>query len=198
MNNKNYYEILQIDKNASPEVIEKVYKILAKKYHPDLQSEENKLKAESILKEINEAYSVLSDPSKKLEYDQNLKKSEISQEKFDKINNENTILKNKLYELQQKQNYINENADIKNKIYYEEIKKAKQQAYQDAYIQDLKNRGYKIQYNKSFKHYFKVFIILFILILFFILILQIPSVRNFLFQIPGINYIVEFFENLSR
>ena len=91
MNNKNYYEILQIDKNASPEVIEKVYKILAKKYHPDLQSEENKLKAESILKE---AYSVLSDPSKKLEYDQNLKKSEISQEKFDKINNENTILKN--------------------------------------------------------------------------------------------------------
>ena len=124
MNNKNYYEILQIDKNASPEVIEKVYKILAKKYHPDLQSEENKLKAESILKEINEAYSVLSDPSKKLEYDQNLKKSEISQEKFDKINNENTILKNKLYELQQKQNYINENADIKNKIYYEEIKKA--------------------------------------------------------------------------
>ena len=34
---KNYYEILEVDKNASEEVIEKAYKTLAKKYHPDLQ-----------------------------------------------------------------------------------------------------------------------------------------------------------------
>ena len=34
---KNYYEILEVDKNASQEVIEKAYKALAKKYHPDLQ-----------------------------------------------------------------------------------------------------------------------------------------------------------------
>ena len=35
---KNYYEILEVDKNASEEVIEKAYKTLAKKYHPDLQN----------------------------------------------------------------------------------------------------------------------------------------------------------------
>ena len=53
--NKNYYDILQVNQNASPEIIEKAYKTLAKKYHPDLQPEENKKQAEEILKDINEA-----------------------------------------------------------------------------------------------------------------------------------------------
>ena len=44
--NKNYYEILEVDKNASAEVIEKAYKALVKKYHPDLQEEKNKALAE--------------------------------------------------------------------------------------------------------------------------------------------------------
>ena len=34
---ENYYEILEVNKNASPEIIEKAYKTLVKKYHPDLQ-----------------------------------------------------------------------------------------------------------------------------------------------------------------
>ena len=38
---KNYYEILEVSQNASPEVIEKAYKALVKKYHPDLQTKEN-------------------------------------------------------------------------------------------------------------------------------------------------------------
>ena len=70
--NKNYYEILQINQNASPEIIDKTYKTLAKKYHPDLQEESNKKQAEEILKEINEAYEILSNPDKKALYDQNL------------------------------------------------------------------------------------------------------------------------------
>lgn len=36
---KNYYEILEVNENASKEVIDKAYKVLAKKYHPDLQEE---------------------------------------------------------------------------------------------------------------------------------------------------------------
>ena len=39
---KNYYDILEVNKNASPEIIEKAYKTLVKKYHPDLQKNEEK------------------------------------------------------------------------------------------------------------------------------------------------------------
>ena len=53
---KNYYEILEVNENASKEVIDKAYKVLAKKYHPDLQEEKNKKAAVknqlSILNEI--------------------------------------------------------------------------------------------------------------------------------------------------
>ena len=52
---KNYYETLEVDKKASPEVIEKAYKTLVKKYHPDLQNEENHVEYEEKMKEINEA-----------------------------------------------------------------------------------------------------------------------------------------------
>ena len=52
---KNYYEILEVDSKASPEVIEKAYKTLVKKYHPDLQNAINKNEYEEKMKEINEA-----------------------------------------------------------------------------------------------------------------------------------------------
>ena len=53
---KNYYEILEVNENASKEVIDKAYKVLAKKYHPDLQEEKNKKAAEEKIKSLNEAY----------------------------------------------------------------------------------------------------------------------------------------------
>jgi molecular chaperone DnaJ len=62
-----YYETLGVEKNASKEEIKKAYKTLAKKYHPDLnQGNKN---AEQKFKEINEAYSALSDDSKRENYD---------------------------------------------------------------------------------------------------------------------------------
>ena len=69
MIDKNYYDLLQVNKNASPEIIEKAYKVLAKKYHPDLQPETKKKEAENILKEINEAYEILSNPERRKAYD---------------------------------------------------------------------------------------------------------------------------------
>ena len=66
---KDYYEILEISKNASDEVVEKAYKALVKKYHPDLKEGEEKKQAEDIIKEINEAYEVISNPDKRKEYD---------------------------------------------------------------------------------------------------------------------------------
>lgn len=71
--NKNYYSVLGLDKNASDSDIKKAYRKMAAKYHPDkfaTKSEQEKKEAEEKFKEINEANSVLSDPDKKRNYDQ--------------------------------------------------------------------------------------------------------------------------------
>lgn len=60
---KDYYKILELDKNATPDEIKKSYRKLALKFHPDKGGDEDKFK------EISEAYSVLSDPDKKSKYD---------------------------------------------------------------------------------------------------------------------------------
>lgn len=65
---RDYYEVLGVQKGASEDDIKKAYRGLAKKYHPDLNP--NNAEAEAKFKEVNEAYEVLSDPSKKARYDQ--------------------------------------------------------------------------------------------------------------------------------
>lgn len=70
--NTTLYEILEVSETASKEVIEKAYKVLAKRYHPDLQTPENKQMAEQKMKEINEAYDILSDDTKRKTYDEKL------------------------------------------------------------------------------------------------------------------------------
>jgi DnaJ-class molecular chaperone len=66
---KSYYDILGISKTASQDEIKKAYKTLAKKYHPDKLSPEEKEAGAEKFKEISEAYSVLIDPEKKDYYD---------------------------------------------------------------------------------------------------------------------------------
>ena len=63
---KNYYDVLGVSKNASESDIKSAFRKLSKKYHPDINKEAG---AEDKFKEINEAYSVLSDPEKKQMYD---------------------------------------------------------------------------------------------------------------------------------
>jgi curved DNA-binding protein CbpA len=77
---KNYYEILEVNKKASQEVIEKAYRVLVKKYHPDLYVGEKRSYAEQKTKDINEAYKILSDTFLKEQYDVELEK-ELEQEK---------------------------------------------------------------------------------------------------------------------
>ncbi len=72
MKEKTLYEILEVSENASPEIIEKAYKTLAKKYHPDLQEEANKSRAEAMMKKINEAYDVLGNEEKRKTYNAEL------------------------------------------------------------------------------------------------------------------------------
>ncbi|NLY74889.1 MAG: molecular chaperone DnaJ [Firmicutes bacterium] len=68
MAKRDYYEVLGVPKTATDEEIKKAYRKLARQYHPDV-NKDNPKEAEEKFKEINEAYSVLSDPQKRAAYD---------------------------------------------------------------------------------------------------------------------------------
>ncbi|RYD03396.1 hypothetical protein N752_19655 [Desulforamulus aquiferis] len=69
MAKRDYYEVLGVSRDASPEDLKKAYRKLARQYHPDAYSG-NKDEAEAKFKEIAEAYAVLSDQEKRAAYDQ--------------------------------------------------------------------------------------------------------------------------------
>ena len=167
---ENYYKILEVDKDASSETIEKIYKMLVKKYHPDLQNDKNKIKAEEKIKKINEAYDVLSDPLKREEYNNTLIENNISYEKYTEIINENILLKNelnyiksKINNVQQKYNYSGQQYNNINQNY--------------TYTSQQQNNTYKKEKFKI-KNIFKfIFSILLTGLIIYILI-NIPYIYN--------------------
>jgi len=83
---KNYYEILGIDKGANQEEIKKAFRRMASLYHPD-HNPQNPGEAEEKFKEINQAYEVLGDGSRRRQYDRLLQqrrqgRREVSMEEF--------------------------------------------------------------------------------------------------------------------
>ena len=68
MAKRDFYEVLGVDKNADAATVKSAYRKLAKQYHPDLNP--NDASAEAKMKEVNEAYEVLSDEGKRAEFDQ--------------------------------------------------------------------------------------------------------------------------------
>lgn len=200
----NYYEILEVSENASPEVIEKAYKALVKKYHPDLQPNEKKAEAENKIKIINEAYEILSDKNKKEKYDTELKMQKIKEEqlKYNQMNkshqnntdkkninnsySQNSIKKRPIKKPQSHKTQDYENCNLQNeynRVINEAYNNAYQNAYNQAYINSLKNMGYEIKYERPFKYKIKTFfatilgIILFIIICF--ILWQIPPIKNY-------------------
>ena len=185
MENKTYYDWLEVSKKASPEVIEKAYKALVKKYHPDLQQGNNN-NTEEIIKIINEAYAILSDETKRAEYDAILlareqrNKQASSQSQSQNINSVN---------IDQEELELN---------YQRQVEAARKQAYHDAYIEDMKNRGYKIKYKKSFKDYLKIAIIVIIILIIIWIIWQIPFVRNWITNLAEDNFVIKIIVDLIK
>jgi curved DNA-binding protein len=64
---KDYYQIMGVARDASPDELKRVYRRLARKFHPDVSKEKD---AETRFKEVQEAYEVLKDPQKRAAYDQ--------------------------------------------------------------------------------------------------------------------------------
>lgn len=69
MSKRDYYEVLGVSKGASEDEVKKAFRKLARKYHPDV-NRDNPKEAEEKFKEINEAYEVLSDATRRAQYDQ--------------------------------------------------------------------------------------------------------------------------------
>jgi len=196
---KNYYEILEVDKNASSEVIEKAYKTLAKKYHPDLQQGGQKYEAAEKMKIINQAYDVLSDEAKRAEYNQRLEAQRIEEDRrraeaIARQQQERIVQQN----YQQRQQVDEGTILNMSRMLEQQMRAARNQAYQDAYIQDLKNRGYKIKYKHDLKYYLKAIKVLAIIIVACFLIYQLPFVKNFFTNLYEENTIFQVIVNIFK
>lgn len=95
---KKYYEILEVHPKASREVIKKAHQVLIKKYHPDLYSGEERINAEQRIKDINEAYKILSDEFLREQYDIELEK----ETQFDRLYRDSINVKNQNYSTNEK------------------------------------------------------------------------------------------------
>lgn len=181
---KNYYEILEVDKKASSEVIEKAYRTLVKKYHPDLQEGEKQKEYEEKMKEINEAYDILTDDYKRTTYDEQLQNTTIPISEYEKIIQENKELRKKIEDIlaevrnstqtnnartqnnyynnveqDNKQNNYQTGNTISNmaKIMQEQIRKATEQAYNNAYRDAYVEDMKNRGYKIRYKHDFKYY-----------------------------------------
>lgn len=165
---KNYYKILEVNENASYEVIEKAYRVLAKKYHPDIQPKDKIYWAENKFKEITEAYEVLSNPESKRIYDIKLGTNNSIEQKYDD-----------LYSNQQQ---------LKQEINNMKINKDSQKYYNKSYIKRYTSTIKELIYNETKKppeersKDFKALILTIIIVSILVFIFwKVPFLNNFLF-----------------
>ena len=200
------YEILEVSEKASDEIIEKAYKTLAKKYHPDLQPDEAKKKiASEKMKKINEAYSVLSDRDKRKEYDEKLEvdrqKKEASKAQNHIQYNDNHINNN---DKQQTQNsygnntyYTNEKDngsinDWRDLLYHltnderskitKKIQRDAKKEYESMYREYFRSMGYKVKRKVTFRGVCSVIIFVCIVIILIWILWKIPVTRQYIIE----------------
>ena len=168
---KDYYSILEINQSASAETIEKVHKLLVKKYHPDLQPNENKREAELKLRDINEAYEVLTDENKKREYDEKLKEEKIKEIMLE--------IKQNHQENQYDDNYTQDVVEYAQQgISDDEIRRQAQVYYDELYRQFLYRSGYIKDYKAIFKNYVAMFLTILIIIAIIYILFKVPYFKG--------------------
>lgn len=200
-----YYEILEVSRMASKEVITKAYKVLVRKYHPDLEQDEGKKEeAKEKMVRINEAYETLSDDEKRKKYDDTIaileekeriaKEKERQQSKTQNINNnrninvnKNTVDVNTNINNIDNRNNLNNDTKLQEEMQRaeEEIQMHKQnivnQMYED-YYNTLRRMGYKVVTVRPLKERIKAYLIAGIVIILLILIYNIPFIRGFIYS----------------
>lgn len=193
-----YYEILEVSRMASKEVITKAYKVLVRKYHPDLEQDEGKKEeAKEKMVRINEAYETLSDDEKRKKYDDKiaiLEEKERKQSKTQNINNNRNINVNRnTVDVNSNINNIDNRNNLNNDtILQEEMQRAEEeiqmhkqnivnQMYED-YYNTLRRMGYKVVTVRPLKERIKAYLIAGIVIVLLILIYNIPFIRGFIYS----------------
>ena len=127
---KNYYEILQVNENASQEIKEKAYKVLEKKYHPDLQNDMKKKElSEDKLKQINEAYDILSDSFLRGQYDTELQRQKEEEIKAKYGDKDYGTEKTKFYGRTNENQKNKSEQDLRREEYYAQKINARQEQY---------------------------------------------------------------------
>lgn len=188
---KTYYDILEVSRHASLEVIKRAHNVLVKKYHPDLQNPEDVKAMEEKMIEINEAYETLIDPVKKAKYDKFLEQQELlnqnknaqnsnEQSKYNKQNAEKLeieLANKKLEEeVEKRVNEAQKNIDLQRE-------KIQEQMNED-YIRYLRNMGYNVKTTtktpvkekiKKILINVSIFLIFFII---FTVIYRVPAIRE--------------------
>ena len=212
MKERTLYEILEVSENASPEIIEKAYKTLAKKYHPDLQEEANKSRAEAMMKKINEAYDVLGNEEKRKAYNAELE-AKREQEEFERQSTQGFqgYNGNMQYQNGNYANYSNSNANNQNanynyekgrlkyekKLQAEELKQRQKmqdnlnKEYQNAYENYLRSLGYKIKHKWTKENTRDLLITIGILIVVFAILWFIPPTHDWLVNFYESNVILK-------
>lgn len=169
-----YYEILEVSRTASKEVITKAYKVLVRKYHPDLEQDETKKEeAKEKMVKINEAYETLSDDIKREKYDNNIalleekerREKEIQNRKKETNTNTNSFNQKTSYSVDRNygrnnvNNKVNNNSRVNdenfqnvhgsldnNAILEEQILRAEEEIQQ--HKQNIVNQMYEDYYNQ--------------------------------------------------
>ena len=184
MEKNTLYEILEVSENASAEIIEKAYKVLAKKYHPDLQEESQKANSENKMKQINEAYEILGNSEKRKEYDITLKKNR-EEEKLQnniKVNYNNDL------------NCQNESQDS---YIYEKERQIRQmqenlnKQYENAYYNYLRSLGYKVKHKLTKQNIIDFIIVIGIMAIIIVGLWYIPFTRNWMINFYKSNPILK-------